>query len=292
MNYQITHVTSYSGSSPVSVCHNQAWLKPRELANQHCSNFELQISPEPSIQSKRIDCFGNSIHYFSFNKGYEVLKVIAKSCVCVSPKPETDQASPDWELVRREITNERTEEAIAANQFIYDSPRIRTNSDFAAYARLSFRPGVAILSAAIDLTNRIFTEFQFDARATTVTTPVEEVFRNRRGVCQDFAHLQIALLRSLRLPVRYVSGYLRTIPAPGKERLVGADASHAWVSLYCGKDLGWVDLDPTNNLLPSTDHITIAWGRDYSDVPPVRGVFLGGGTHSLTVTVDVEPMGD
>ncbi|HSG73308.1 MAG TPA: transglutaminase family protein, partial [Planctomycetaceae bacterium] len=166
----------------------------------------------------------------------------------------------------------------------------RTHMEFADYARISFPPQRDILSAAKDLTQRVFQEFEFDKRATTVTTPVEEVFRHRKGVCQDFAHLQIALLRSLRLPARYVSGYLRTIPPPGKPRLIGSDATHAWLSLYCGADLGWIDLDPTNNLLPSTDHITIAWGRDYSDVPPLRGVYIGGGSHSLSVSVDVKLM--
>lgn len=292
MNYKITHVTSYSGSTPVSVCHNQSWLKPRELTYQQCLDFRLSISPEPSIKSECSDSFGNSVQYFSFNRGYHNLKVTAESLVNVTPHPIPESNLPAWETIQQRLQNDQSAEALDAYQFTFCSPRIRTNQDFADYAAISFRSGADILTAAKDLTNRIFTEFEFDSRATTVTTPVEEVFRNRRGVCQDFAHLQIALLRSLKLPVRYVSGYLRTIPPEGKPRLIGADASHAWVSLFCGHELGWIDFDPTNNVIPETDHITIAWGRDYSDVPPLRGVFLGGGNHSLSVSVDVEPLDD
>ena len=156
----------------------------------------------------------------------------------------------------------------------------------AAYARQSFPSGRPLLEAAAELTTRIYRDFEFNARATTVATPVDEVFSLRKGVCQDFAHLEIAALRSLGLAARYVSGYLRTRPAPGKPRLVGADASHAWLSVYVG-DGEWLDLDPTNNLLPNLEHITVAWGRDYSDVCPLKGVFIGGGRHSLSVSVDV-----
>jgi transglutaminase-like putative cysteine protease len=286
--YSITHSTSYSGSKPVSVCHNQAWLRPRDLPNQNCETFSLRISPEPSIQSERIDHFGNSVNFFSFNQGYEKLNVSAVSRVALVPRDHPTPVSPQWESVRDAVSVNRTPEPLDAYMFSFSSPRIRTHTEFADYARVSFLPQRDILSAAKDLTQRVFKEFEFDKRATTVTTPVEEVFRNRKGVCQDFAHLQIALLRSLRLPARYISGYLRTIPPPGKPRLLGSDASHAWLSLYCGTELGWIDLDPTNNLIPSTDHITIAWGRDYSDVPPLRGVYIGGGSHSLTVSVDVK----
>lgn len=290
MNYAITHTTSYSGSKPVSVCHNQAWLRPRDLPFQTCESFSLQITPEPSIQSARTDYFGNFVNFFSFNQGYEKLKVSSISSISLIPRGDSLPAAPQWEQVRDEAASNRSPEMLDAYLFTFGSPRIRTHTEFADYARISFPPQRDILSAAKDLTQRVFQEFEFDKRATTVTTPVEEVFRHRKGVCQDFAHLQIALLRSLRLPARYVSGYLRTIPPPGKPRLIGSDATHAWLSLYCGADLGWIDLDPTNNLLPSTDHITIAWGRDYSDVPPLRGVYIGGGSHSLSVSVDVKLM--
>ena len=288
MNYAITHTTSYTGSKPVSVCHNQAWLRPKEMSHQNCEDFTLRISPEPSVQSERIDHFGNHVHFFSFNQGYDQLRVSAESRVTVCKRENEPANSPGWEILRDTVASNRKQETLDAYMYTFASPRIRTHEEFAEYAKVSFEPQRDIVSAAKELTQRIFDEFEFDNRATTVTTPVEEVFRNRKGVCQDFAHLQIAMLRSLRLPTRYISGYLRTIPPPGKARLVGSDASHAWLSLYCGEENGWVDLDPTNNLIPSTDHITISWGRDYSDIPPLRGVYIGGGSHSLSVSVDVK----
>jgi transglutaminase-like putative cysteine protease len=289
VNYTITHTTSYSGSKPVSVCHNQAWQRPRNLPYQTCDAFVLRVSPEPSIQSERIDDFGNHVQYFSFNQGYDTLKVSAESQVTLHSRPRETAESPAWEAIREDVAQDRSEETLDAYLFAFASPRIRTHTEFADYARSSFQPQRDIVSAALELTGRIHQEFEFNKRATTVSTPVEEVFRHRKGVCQDFAHLQIALLRSLRLPARYVSGYVRTIPPPGKPRLAGADVSHAWLSLYCGRELGWIDFDPTNNLIPDTDHITVAWGRDYSDVPPLRGVYIGGGSHTLSVSVDVKP---
>lgn len=290
MNYRITHITTYSGSESVSVCHNQSWLQPRKVPHQECTKFSLSINPKPSIRTDGKDCFGNNVTHFSFNEGYQTLKVTAESLITVHKKTPTTTESIAWEALRDAVAVDRSEAGLSAYQFKFASPRIRTNVEFADYAKVSFAPGRDLLAASTELTTRIYEEFKFDNRATTVTTPVEEVFRSRRGVCQDFAHLQIALLRSLGLPVRYVSGYLRTLPPPGKPRLVGVDASHAWVSVYCGETLGWVDFDPTNNVIPSTDHITISWGRDYSDVPPLRGVFIGGGSHSLSVSVDVAPL--
>ncbi|TWT58689.1 Protein-glutamine gamma-glutamyltransferase [Thalassoglobus neptunius] len=291
MKYAITHSTTYAGKEPVSVCHNQSWLKPRLLAHQTCETFSLDISPPPSIRATRFDAFGNEVESFSFNQGYEVLKVNALSKIDVQPRSDSSEEDVPWESVRDAVCQGRSKESLENYLFTFESPRIRLSEEFQTYASASFEPGRGIVEAGADLTKRIFENFEFDDRATTVTTPVEEVFRIRRGVCQDFAHLQIAMLRSLKLPTRYVSGYLRTIPPPGKPRLVGADASHAWVSLYCGPSQGWVDYDPTNNLRPNLDHITVAWGRDYSDVPPLRGVFIGGGSHSLSVSVDVEPLG-
>ena len=178
---------------------------------------------------------------------------------------------------------------LEACQFCFESPRIRIRPEFAAYALQSFTPGRPMVEALLDLTARIHTDFRFDAKSTTVRTPTEEVFKKRRGVCQDFAHVQIACLRSLNLAARYVSGYLRTYPPPGKPRLIGADASHAWVSAYC-PGIGWIDVDPTNNVVPSDGHVTLAWGRDYGDVSPLRGLILGGGAHTLKVGVDMEPV--
>jgi transglutaminase-like putative cysteine protease len=179
--------------------------------------------------------------------------------------------------------------ALEASDFIFDSPLIRARESYLHYAQVSFTPGRPILEAALDLTKPIHSDFKFDPTATSVATPLEEVFKHRRGVCQDFAHFQIGCLRSLGLPARYVSGYVETDPPPGQQRLAGADASHAWVSLFC-PGLGWLDVDPTNNMVPSSRHITVAWGRDFSDISPIRGVILGSGEHRLKVAVDVVPL--
>jgi len=199
------------------------------------------------------------------------------------------QQSLPWEEAARLLPNDHNLAGLEAYQFQFESPRIRKRQDFASYALQSFTPGRQMAEALRDLTARIHKDFRFDARVTNVGTPTEEVFRKRRGVCQDFAHLQIACLRSLNLAARYVSGYLRTYPPAGQPRLVGADASHAWVSAYC-PGIGWLDMDPTNNLVPSDGHVTLAWGRDYSDVSPLRGLILGGGAHTLKVAVDMEPI--
>jgi transglutaminase-like putative cysteine protease len=199
------------------------------------------------------------------------------------------QACIPWEEAARLLRDDHSAAGLEAYQFRFESPRIRARREFAAYARQSFTQRRPLSEALLDLTARIHNDFRFDAKATTGRTPVEEVFRRRRGVCQDFAHIQIACLRSLNLAARYVSGYLRTYPPPGQQRLVGADASHAWVSAYCPGS-GWLDVDPTNNLVPSDGHVTLAWGRDYGDVSPLRGLILGGGAHRLKVSVDMEPL--
>jgi transglutaminase-like putative cysteine protease len=203
--------------------------------------------------------------------------------------PRVLSDSPAWETVRDTVPGDHSPDGLDAYQFVFDSTRISSKPALADYGRESFPPRRPLLEAVYDLTTRIHHDFRFDAKATEVTTPVETFFEKRRGVCQDFSHLQIACLRSLGLPARYISGYLRTLPPPGRARLVGADASHAWCSVWC-PGVGWVDFDPTNNCLPSDGHITLAWGRDYSDVSPIRGVLLGGAKHTLKVGVDVMPM--
>ena len=194
-----------------------------------------------------------------------------------------------WERVVEETRSAGGKDWLSVYQYAFATVRTKPFPELKEYAKRSFPAGRSIVQAAKELTERIYEDFEYDSRATTVSTPIQEVFSTRRGVCQDFAHFQLACLRSLGIASRYVSGYLRTYPAPGEERLVGSDASHAWVSIYCG-EAGWIDMDPTNNLIPLTDHITIAWGRDYNDVSPVRGVILGGGTHRMTVSVDVAPL--
>jgi len=290
MKYRITHKTTYESHEPVSIGHNQAWLELRPVDWQQVDSFMVSIDPEPSIRTRRIDSFHNPVHLFSFNEGYQQLTVTATSVVTVTERPPAAiETSPAWEHVARAVKSHATLEDREAAEFAFASPRIQWTGDKRQYAAESFVPGRNVRDAVQDLTRRIHGDFTYDDRATTVNTPVNEVFRLRRGVCQDFAHLQIAMLRSLNIPARYVSGYLRTIPAEGKPRLVGADASHAWLAVYCGNGQ-WLAVDPTNNSVCSTDHITLAWGRDYGDVPPLTGVFIGGGQHRLIVNVDVLPL--
>ena len=290
MKYRVIHSTKYTGDEPASVAHNEARLRPRSLPHQVCHVHDLQISPAPSTRSHRTDYFGNAVCEFSFNQGYQELEVSAVSDVSISSRASAaGQASPPWDTVAERIRAQRSEGDLAAYEFAFDSPRVQTFPAVADYARSSFPPGRPIAEALADLMGRLHADFTYDPKATTVTTSVEEVFELRRGVCQDFAHVGLAAVRSMGIAARYVSGYLQTHPPAGKPRLLGSDASHAWISVYCGP-LGWVDLDPTNNLFPDLEHITLGWGRDYSDVPPVRGVFIGGGRNRHSVSVDVSPI--
>ncbi len=289
MNYKITHTTQYKYSEAVPVCHNILHLAPRVLPIQMRHDFRLLVHPEPNSIDHSTDYFGNDVSHFSIEHAHLGLAVTASSDVTVLPKTPFDpEKSMPWEKVSDLLQNDRSRAVVGASQFVFDSPGVRRFPDLVDYAKKSFTVGRPILAAAIDLTSRIYNDFKYDPRATTVHTEIDEVFENRHGVCQDFAHLQIGCLRSLGLAARYVSGYLRTQPPPGKPRLVGADASHAWVSVFCG-DAGWVDLDPTNDTETTTDHITVAWGRDFNDVCPIKGTIIGGGEHRMTVSVDVAP---
>jgi transglutaminase-like putative cysteine protease len=289
VKYKVTHTTEYQYNELTAVCHNLVHLTPRRSARQRCQDFRLEISPEPAHLASRQDYFGNQSSYFSIQQSHQGLSVTASSRVTLAPvEPVEATKSPGWETIRDELPSVRTPEWLDACQYVFESPCVKGSAELAAYAAESFPAGRPVLEAVADLNRRIHADFRYDPQATSVTTPVHEVFRHRHGVCQDFAHAAIGCLRSLGLAARYVSGYLRTVPPPGKPRLVGADASHAWFAVYAGT-FGWVDFDPTNNLLVDTDHITLAWGRDYSDVAPVRGVFVGAGHHAMTVSVDVEP---
>ena len=246
--------------------------------------------PPPATRTERVDYFGNRLTFFTVREPHKKLVVEARSFVTIDEKIKSWLGSSmGWEDVVKLLPNDRSAAGTEAFQFAFESPRIRTDEDFASYARQSFTPRRPFAEALLDLTARIHREFRFDAKATNVRTPTEEVFRKRRGVCQDFAHLQIACLRSLNLAARYVSGYLRTYPPPGRAQLIGADASHAWVSAYY-PSWGWLDLDPTNNVVPSDGHVTHAWGRDYGDVSPLRGLILCGRDHTLKVGVDMKPL--
>lgn len=290
MIYKIVHRTTYRYKHPVSVGTHVACLTPRAVPHHQMSRSELCIQPRPATRTERADSFGNRLCFFTIQEPHRELMVEARDEVVMErePKPWSKTLIP-WEEVAGSIPTDLSPAGLEAYQFGFESPRIRSRPEFAAYALESFTPGRSMPEALLDLTGRIHKDFQFDSKSTNVRTTPEEVFKKRRGVCQDFAHLQIACLRSLHLCARYVSGYLRTYPPPGKARLVGADASHAWVSAYC-PGMGWLDVDPTNNVVPSDGHVTLAWGRDYGDVSPLRGLILGGGAHTLKVAVDMEPI--
>lgn len=237
-----------------------------------------------------MDYFGNVLTFFTLREPHARLTVEASCELEVQPVEAPDfSGSPRWETVPLSLEGEASVDVLDAHQFVFDSQRVAASPELAAYARDSFPARRPLLEAVRDLTRRIHQDFRFDTKATEVTTPIETFFEKRRGVCQDFAHLQIACLRSLGLPARYVSGYLRTVPPPSRARLAGADASHAWCSAWC-PGTGWVDFDPTNDCVPSDGHVTLAWGRDYSDVSPIHGVLFGGARHSLKVGVDVIPV--
>ena len=282
--YRIEHETRYVHTGRVSTSQHVACLTPRSLPRQRVRSHEVIVDPRPANESRRIDCYGNVEDQFTILTPYLELRVVSHSEVEVLPREAIDAgASPAWEDVRDDGAYND------ASEFRYPSPYVEPAPELADFAREAFTDRRPLVPAAVALMHRIHDEFQFDPGATSITTPATRVLEERHGVCQDFAHLQIACLRSLGLPARYVSGYLLTDPPPGQPRLVGADASHAWLSVWCPRS-GWVDLDPTNAVLPDTRHVTVAWGRDYGDVSPLRGVVLGGGRHELYVGVSVVPL--
>ena len=281
MKLAVTHTTRYLYAETVSTCHNEVHLAPRPRPNQTVEHYELHVSPAPDFSIPRHDYFGNEVTAFGINQVHQELVITARSEVDVDPAPPPSlELSPAWDRVPEELLR-LAPEAFEAGQFVFESPLIQTGKDFAAYATASFAAGRRFLDGVNDLSQRIYTDFRYDRRATTVATPVKDVLEARSGVCQDFAHFMIACLRSLHLPARYVSGYVRTA-----HEFVGGEASHAWVSVWCPV-FGWQDFDPTNNVMPQGDHVTVAWGRDYSDVTPVRGVALGGGEQIVSVSAHV-----
>ena len=293
MKYRLTHCTKYTYEGAVTVSHHLARLAPRTLPGQRCPWHALEILPIPVGRGVHVDSFGNITSYFEIEGKHGELEVTARSFVEVFATKHPDPAvTPAWETVRDACQAEKLTHCSEAGAFRFSSPMVPTGRDYETYALQDFPSGRPILQGVVALTARVFREFKFDSRATDVTTPVSDVFRNRAGVCQDFAHLMLACLRSLGLPARYVSGYLETVPPPGKPKLTGADASHAWISVFCGEVAGWIDTDPTNNLIPGERHITVAWGRDFSDVSPLRGVTLGAGGQKMSVAVDVVPVED
>ncbi|MFJ2537504.1 MULTISPECIES: transglutaminase family protein [unclassified Pseudomonas] len=292
-HYQIFHDTCYHYDSPVSLAQQLAHLWPRECAWQRCTEQQLLISPEPTARRDEQDVFGNPLTRLAFERPHDELQVNARLTVEVLARPVLDfNQSPAWELTRNALTYSSQPlpaDLLEACRYRFQSPYVHLKRSFVEFSQSCFPPGRPLLLGVQDLMQKIFSEFTFDAEATQVATPLVEVLERRRGVCQDFAHLMLACVRSRGLAARYVSGYLLTQPPPGQPRLIGADASHAWVSVFCPV-LGWVDFDPTNNVQPALEHITLAWGRDFSDVSPLRGVILGGGSHDPDVRVTVMPL--
>lgn len=285
--YRVSHVTTYRYSEPVTVSHNVLHLSPASTPRQHIESFTLDITPVPAVQHQRADYFGNRVDCFTVQDQHTQLIVRAESVLEVEPAFALDaHVTAAWEGVRDHLYRPHGDDEVLASEFRFDSPMVPTGPEYAAYAAVSFTPGRALLDAALDLVHRINIDFIYDPKATAVTTTVPEVFQKRRGVCQDFAHFGIACLRSLGLASRYVSGYLETEPPPGQARLVGVDASHAWLSLWC-PGIGWIGLDPTNDCLASDRHLIVAVGRDFTDISPTKGVILGGGSHDVGAVVDV-----
>lgn len=296
VQYAVRHTTTYRYSEAVPVCHNEIHLVPRALPRQRVTETALVVEPAPAGVSSSIDYFGNTVGFFSIEEAHEQLVVAASSRVAVdTPPPWTDLPDIPWEQVRDAMGGPPRDVTVMAREFVCESPLVRSASALAEWASSSFAPGRPWADALLDLTRRIHRDFVYDPTATTTSTPVEDVFSLRRGVCQDFAHLQIACLRSLGLAARYVSGYLcnerrvhgSTGEGANDAGMVGADASHAWLACWGGPEIGWIDVDPTNDCPAGVLHVTVAWGRDYGDVSPVKGVCVGGGTHVMDVAVHV-----
>jgi transglutaminase-like putative cysteine protease len=284
MIFQVTHTTRYLYQTPVLHCLNEVHLTPRSLPRQQVRETAIRVRPEPAFMHHRKDYYGNDVNSFEVFERHDQLEATGDSVVEVMPEPGVESLpSVSWEDVRDEIAAQAGADCIEASEFIYSSPYVPPVPQLDEYTRKTFGPNRPLVEAATELTHRIHTDFKYHPKSTSIDIPLAEVVRNRRGVCQDFAHLMIGALRSLRLPARYVSGYVR--PGP---KVQGAQASHAWVALFI-PGCGWIGFDPTNDLLVSDGHVTLAWGRDYGDVTPVKGVTLGGAGQIVHVEVYVRP---
>ncbi len=288
--YALRHTTRYEYDLPVVHAHHLARLRPRQLSHQRVVSSELMMKPGAGSVTEKVDYFGNITDALEVSETHEVFGVTALSTVTTLPNALSEEPPTGfitWEAAVSAL--EDTELYLREAELRYDSPLVRVHQVFKEYAAATFSPGRDLVECVEELNRRIYEDFKYEPAATDISTPLGQVMRERRGVCQDFAHVAVACLRSVGLAARYVSGYLETIPPPGKERLVGADASHAWAAVFIPGQ-GWLDFDPTNDVLPSERHIWVAWGRDFSDVSPLKGVVLGGGAHRLTVGVDVAPI--
>lgn len=283
--YALRHVTSYRYARPVDLANHLLHLTPRVLPGQAVEAVALDVTPAPAYRTEGSDHYGNGVTWLSVEAPHDRLEVVLEAVVDVgfAPPPPAD-TTPPWEEVRDAATRP---EGVEAAEFALPSALAPSDPGAGAYAAQSFPPGRPVLAGLLELMGRIRRDFAFKPGVTTISTPVSQVLSLRAGVCQDFAHLMIAGLRALGLPARYASGYVRTRPPPGQKRRQGADQSHAWVGAWLGPDLGWVDLDPTNDLIVRDEHLLLGWGRDYADVSPVKGILLGGGRQTLEVSVDL-----
>jgi transglutaminase-like putative cysteine protease len=292
MKYRVRHITHYEYQQPVSTCYNRAHLLPRETEHQNTNVPKVIIHPTPSSGSRRIDYFGNREYHFAIHEPHKELSIEVVTDIELSharhdPLGELQYGNTCLQVKEKLSAGHHDTETLYAREFLLDSPMIKANQVLKEYAEECFSDNKPLVSAVRELTHKIFTDFEYDSGFTTIATPLDEVLEHRRGVCQDFAHLAIGCLRTLGYPARYVSGYLETLPPPGEEKMVGADASHAWFAVYSPGE-GWFEFDPTNDTVPLGQHLVTAWGRDYSDVSPLRGVILGGGaSQNLHVSVDV-----
>lgn len=287
----VRHETRYEYATSVVLSRQLLHLAPRPDAHQEVGEHHIRITPTPAESTSLIDYFGNLVSHATITEAHRTLVIAAESTVTLRMRPPPPEL-PHWESVRDQLAALAGAGVFDALRFAHDSPYIERNAALRAYAAPCFTRRRPYVEALIDLNARIHADFEFDPVATSVATPLSDVLRERRGVCQDFAHLMIACLRSVGLAARYVSGYILTAPPPGMPRLVGSDASHAWVSVWCpGIPGDWLDLDPTNDCLVATEHVTLAWGRDFHDVTPTRGVIMGGGEQEIAVAVTVTPEG-
>jgi transglutaminase-like putative cysteine protease len=289
VRYKVVHTTSYSYSQSVSQGVNQAFVMPRNTLRQTCIEVGLKINPAPTTATEHLDYFGNRAYHFAIENEHKTLELTATSMVEVISNgggPELDLGNT-CKQTRQGLHSLSDREVLMSREYMLASPLVGLHQELREYGSRFFQPNKPFLSCVRELTQAIFTEFEYDPEFSDIATPLLEVLEHKRGVCQDFAHLAIACVRANGFPARYVSGYLETLPPPGQEKLVGSDATHAWFAVYSPGE-GWIEFDPTNDQIAGQQHIVTAWGRDYSDVPPLRGVIFGGGnSHKLKVSVDV-----
>lgn len=289
VRYRIRHRTAYSYSGRIDLYHSLAHLRPREDEGQETLAHHIEVVPEPKIRAERRDSFGNITNYFSIEQSHDFLEVIASTTVL---RPDLIPWLPESGIAWNELQvdpKEKDNSGVRLGNFLFPTPAFPSFASVESFVKPSLIPGRGVLDLSREIMERIYREFKYDPGATDTGTPLEAVMAQKAGVCQDFAHVMIAALRSVGVPARYVSGYLETLPPPGQKKLQGADASHAWVEVWTPES-GWTGFDPTNNLLPAGRHVKIAHGRDYFDVQPLKGIFLGTGMQSLFVQVDVERM--